>query len=110
MGNNWKEKIKEILHNNAIDVESFNLKGSDYDLSDKYDCNNLIIAMVEFGNLVFEATKKECADKANLNRELEDSGPGIIDIHEIFAYDVFYKDGTVTVNKDSILNINKPNL
>ena len=43
-----EEKAKEICTKNAINYNSFNLKGNDYELSNKYDCNQLFIAMLEF--------------------------------------------------------------
>jgi hypothetical protein len=85
MENNWKDKIKQICDANAINLESFNLKGSDYELSDNYDCNQLLIAFEQFGNLVFEATKKECTD-------------------------VIMEEDSLEENISYILNINKPNL
>ena len=77
MENNWKEKAKEIAERN---------------IEDCFEIENITRAMLEFGNLVFESTKEECADKADTKRECNFLGEEWI------------------IDKDSILNINKPNL
>lgn len=69
MENNWKEKAEEILP---------------YYIN--MDREEVIDAMLEAMNLVFEATKKECADRAEADSPYHG------------------------VDKESILNINKPNL
>ena len=79
MENNWKEKIKTIIKSK----ETYSKDYSTLSLSDVEE------SILEAMNLVFEATKKECADKVNCN------------------WIGAYFEG---VDKDSILNINKPNL
>ena len=81
MENNWKEFAEEILIKNVSYI--------------KHSVNEdlFINALLEFGNLVFEATKKECADKARSSDTITEDGD--------FIYFVV---------KESILNINKPNL
>lgn len=85
MENNWESKAEAVFKN------EFNLgtkpKGDEIYLS----WENLWKATEKCMNLVFEATKKECADNAE------------IDYHE----EGFQLDH---VDKESILNINKPNL
>ena len=89
MENNWKEKAEEIAETN---------------IEDCFEIENITRAMLEFGNLVFEATKKECADKAYLGTKTE------------HTYQSFYEKErkemgyTVVIDKESILDINKPNL
>ena len=84
MKNNWKEKAKEIAERN---------------IEDCFEIENITRAMLEFGNLVFEATKKECADSAKIKwvKDTDDFYGG---------YDL---DKT-NINKESILNIKKPKL
>lgn len=81
MENNWKEKI---LNEFLLDVKD------DMRFS-KQEVEELIERFEIFGNLVFEATKEECADKAET----------VIDCIGNYTH---------IVNKESILNINKPNL
>jgi uncharacterized protein (DUF1697 family) len=85
MENNWKEKVKEIYNKNVKSI---------------LDDEGRMEAFLEFGNLVFEATKKECADKAEVRKYYEN--------HEDFKNKKLTDD--TVVNKDSILNIEKPNL
>lgn len=73
MENNWKEKAKEIAERN---------------IEDCFEIENITRAMLEFGNLVFESTKKECADKSEAK------------------FQFFTKKNV----KESVRNINKPNL
>jgi hypothetical protein len=86
MENNWKE-VAEHLAKNWLDYID--------ETSSEFD--NCVGAIEEAMNLVFEATKKECADKAQI---LED--------------DNYFKSERLdienSINKNSILNINKPNL
>ena len=87
--NNWKEKCLNLLEikYGKIDLENKtnNINGNFW--------KGIIDNMLEFGNLVFEATKKECADKAELD------------------YTKHCDCGNCSdVDKESILNINKPNL
>jgi hypothetical protein len=71
MENNWKEKI---LNEFILDIKN------DTRFS-KQEIKELVDRFEIFGNLVFETTKKECAEEAG-------------DLYD----------------KDSILNIKKPNL
>ena len=73
MENNWKEKAKEIAERN---------------IEDCFEIENITRAMLEFGNLVFESTKEECADKSEAK------------------FQFFTKKNV----KQSVRNINKPNL
>ena len=79
MENNWKEVIDKVFEETFIYETDFDAKDDIQDYTFK------------LMNLVFEATKKECADKA----EVKDNNTTC----EIFQ-----------VDKESILNINKPNL
>lgn len=88
MEDNWKEKIKELFTLNYHTI----MVGYSHE-EDLVDEESFTNALLEFGNLVFEATKKECAKKAKT--EVDDTDEYNI---EIF------------VDKDSILNIEKPNL
>ena len=86
MENNWKEKLNSLLTNST---ECWNGQGNLFHRED------IINTMLEFGNLVFEATKRECADKAEM------TGIAYGDSTSITDY---------AIDKESILNINKPNL
>jgi len=88
MENNWREKIVELYNFTTRKSDTFSEKGFN-----RYEIYELIEL---FGNLVFEATKKECADKAAYN------------IKEDAVMYVPYK--SISINKESILNIQKPNL
>ena len=81
MKNNWKEKAETLA---TLYLE----------YSDEYstEFNNCVNAILKGMDLVFEATKKECADKADTKREYNFLGEEWI------------------IDKDSILNINKPDL
>jgi hypothetical protein len=86
MENNWEETAQKVIDkNNLITCRECICSNDDW-----------LQGMLEAMNLVFEATKKECADKA------ECCEGAIVDVgFEIISADV---------NKESILNINKPNL
>jgi hypothetical protein len=84
--NNWKDKIIELLKKDT-NTGQFEIHGT---------IEEVVSVILEFGNLVFEATKKECADKAAYN------------IKEDAVMYVPYK--SISINKESILNIQKPNL
>ena len=90
MENNWKEKINTIALQNGMAGEDLNIYFYD--------------TILECMNLVFEATKKECADKADVNFKK----PGYKEA--INCYDSNESSQLAYVDKDSILNINKPNL
>ena len=77
MENNWKDVADKLIKRN---------NGLNFDYKD---------VILEAMNLVFEATKKECADKAEARYNHTTIATG--------------KDYWI-VNKESILNINKPNL
>ena len=76
MENNWKEVIDKVFEETFIYETDFDAKDDIQDYTFK------------LMNLVFEATKKECADKAEAK------------------FKFFTKENV----KESILNINKPNL
>lgn len=102
MENNWKEKCLNLLEikYGKIDLENKtkNINGNFW--------KGIIDNMLEFGNLVFEATKKECADKANLKCHCR-----VDSMQSDTIWDKAQDDyNNYTVNKESILNINKPNL
>lgn len=61
------------------------------------DVNNLL-------KLACEEQKKLCAENANMLLDLDKDTPEVIDQHEIFAYDAYYVNGNVTINRNSILN------
>ena len=83
MENNWKLIIGKRL--GEIDDAYYpNMDSTEYAYMEE--------AILDLMNLVFEATKKECADKADTKRECNFLGEEWI------------------IDKDSILNINKPNL
>ena len=84
MKNNWKEKAETLA---TLYLE----------YSDEYstEFNNCVNAILKGMDLVFEATKKECADKAEM------TGVAYGDSTAITDY---------VIDKESILNINKPNL
>ena len=64
-------------------------------------------AMLEFGNLVFEATKKECADKVRVfDYRKTDLDEGEVPDKE----DIIWMGKVFAIDKESISNINKPNL
>lgn len=86
MENNWRKIALEVLQDNHSNPNGY--------LYRNYNQSDCIDAMLEFGNLVFEATKKECADKAESK----------------LVYHSNHDDPHDEVNKESILNINKPNL
>lgn len=97
MEDNWKEKIRDELNNK-------------YTFQNK-TLEKLILNLME---RVFEATKKECANKAkmsgydNFNDKLEH----FVDDE----YTIFDKDNEeliyvqINIDKESILNIEKPNI
>jgi hypothetical protein len=87
MENNWKEKAEELLR------EQFSVKLEENELF--YDETSCIDTILEAMNLVFEATKKECANKA----ELTD-----------FASEFLQEGCNEAIDRESILNINKPNI
>jgi hypothetical protein len=84
MENNWKEKAIEILQR---DIVKYNEPSRELYL--------VVNSMLEAMNLVFEATKKECVAKVKLTE---------------FAQEFLQEGANEGINKDSILNINKPNL
>ena len=95
MENNWKEKIDEILdylynHGNSIEL---------------FSRTDVKETMLEVMDLVFEATKKECADKARFNLLKDDKI-----ITELLTHSSSEDNYWFNMNKESILNINKPNL
>ena len=90
MENNWKEKAEKIFKS------EFNLGVEPTENELTLDWEYIWKATEKCMNLVFEATKKECADKAECNYMGKDET-------ELPIYDS-------TVDKESILNINKPNL
>ena len=80
MGNNWKEKVAELIvtskHNTDTTLtKEIVLSKKDFDLA--------YSVFEEFGDLVVEATKKECLSEL---------------------------DNLSQVDKENILSINKPNL
>lgn len=85
MENNWRDFAENLLNKELADDKlNSGLTGEVVDV------------ILQCMNLVFEATKKECADKAEL-------------------YELDYTDegniiSPVAIDKDSILNINKPNI
>ena len=81
MENNWGEFAFSLMYKH-IDSSVLN------EYLEEVIQNTVLEAM----NLVFEATKKECADKADTKREYNFLGEEWI------------------IDKESILNINKPNL
>ena len=84
MENNWGEFAFSLMYKH-IDSSVLN------EYLEEVIQNTVLEAM----NLVFEATKKECADKAEM------TGIAYGDSTAITDY---------AINKESILNINKPNL
>ena len=95
MENNWKEKIDEILdylynHGNSIEL---------------FSRTDVKETMLEVMDLVFEATKKKCADKARFNLLKDDKI-----ITELLTHSSSEDNYWFNMNKESILNINKPNL
>lgn len=79
MENNWKEKAEQLA--------TFYLEYSKNSL----EYINCVNAILKGMNLIFEATKKECANKAEC-------------VH------ISCSIGGSIVDKESVLNINKPNL
>ena len=84
MENNWKEKAEEILMNHKLKGKTKTMKK----FLPLVDYGDEVEAMLEFGNLVFESTKEECADKSEAK------------------FQFFTKKNV----KESVRNINKPNL
>ena len=82
MENNWRAKAIELTRNWLDWVEE-----------DSSEFNNCVGAMQEAMNLVFEATKKKCADNKYADMLQTDDG-----------------DFLAVVNIQAILNITKPNL
>lgn len=78
MENNWRGLAEEILKRNTK-----------FDSFDTSMFNASLDSMLEAMDLVFEATKKECANKSEWN------------------YDI---NGNKVTIEQNILNINKPNL
>lgn len=87
---NWEVKVLELLEK--------------YPEPKDMDTTDVTKLILEAMNLVFEATKKECADKAEV--EQHDRISIFVD-KMIQDEDSLYK---YYANKESILNINKPNL
>lgn len=79
MKSNWEEKIQRHLRTNC----TINSDGGEEIF---YEENNVIQQIKVLMNLVFEATKKECADN------------------------FYIVGGSYKEMKESILNMNKPNL
>ena len=86
MENNWKEVREKQLNYYVTEVEGQQMIFKD-------DALNVIKSLME---LVFEATKRECADAAEAYKE--------------GAFGNYYGRNDVKVDKESILNIEKPNL
>lgn len=87
MENNWRDRIEGLIHNNCTNFGN--------SAADLYEFKEIVEVVIKFGNLVFEATKKECADKVTLTE---------------FASEFLQEGCNEAINKESILNINKPNL
>ena len=98
MENNWKEKIKTIIKSK----ETYSKDYSTLSLSDVEE------SILEAMNLVFEATKQECADKVLINTT--DWIGKYSSVKELELYKSNEDPTTVIVDEKSILNINKPNL
>ena len=92
MENNWKEIAEEIFKN------EFNLDIEPKEGEITLDWNYIWKATEKCMNLVFEATKQECADKAKIKHQ------------EYETSEYTYSENDFEINKESILNINKPNL
>ena len=105
MENNWEEKAKELLANNFT-YDCIDSLVKDNELRPD-EVEYITDAMLEFGKLVLEAAKKECADKAKVL-----SYTGIFQHQNREINDIFTTkdDRNFEVDKDSILNIGEPNL
>jgi hypothetical protein len=86
MENNWLEKAEELLKESITDSEGH--------ICRNYNKSDVLDAMLEAMNLVFEATKKKCSEEVSLDYN---SGS-------------CRECGDNLVDKESILNIEKPNL
>jgi len=99
MKNNWKKVAEKILEDEtSIELQNF-LDINKGILGNKIHKDHILDAILEFGNLVFEATKKECAEKASIDEvglEYDDNS---------MVY-----DASISIDENSILNIEKPNL
>ena len=98
MENNWKEKAEKIFKS------EFNLGVEPTENELTLDWEYIWKATEKCMNLVFEATKKECADKANVSKENLKNGT------KYSAYMVGDLEFNYKVDKESILNIKTPNL
>lgn len=105
MESNWEEKSENIFKN------EFNLGTKPKEGEITLDWKYIWKAVEKCMNLVFEATKKECANKAKLQ------AIDCINKNNILLYSDITKllekegyDWDIDVDKESILNINKPNL
>ena len=95
MENNWKEKAYQLIVGKVTTYKTFSETNQKIEYFENISVDYLVNKTLEAMNLVFEATKKECADKAEM------TGIAYGDSTAITDY---------AIDKESILNINKPNL
>ena len=91
MENNWKEKAYELIAGKVTTYKTFSETNQKIEYFENISVDYLVNKTLEVMDLVFEATKKECADKANCKQE-------------------HYYPRDWVVDKESIRNIKKPNL
>jgi hypothetical protein len=116
MENNWKAKAIELLVEAAKSQWTNEAKSLvDIDAivdAQVTDPNNIALinsvnVLLKFGDMVFEATKKECADNIKIGEKDKE-------FNEILCYYEFpyllNNGNELIIDKESILNINKPNL
>lgn len=109
MENNWREKLAEIIANSeGNDIETT----KEEILNDEEFDTIILPTFMEFGNLVFEATKKECAKQSKLYKHcIDPENPcGENDEEPEFWVNNNGEGIAVDIDIESILNINKPNL
>ena len=99
MENNWKEKAYELIAGKVTTYKTFSETNQKIEYFENISVDYLVNKTLEVMDLVFEATKKECADRAKIK--------WVKDTNDFYGgYDL---DKT-NINKESILNIKKPNL
>ena len=96
MENNWKEKAYELIAGKVTTYKTFSETNQKIEYFENISVDYLVNKTLEVMDLVFEATKKEYADKAECTYMGKDEV-------ELPIYDS-------TIDKESILKINKPNL
>jgi len=101
MENNWREKASELL-DKYISQPYLSMEKDE-------ECTK---AMLEAMNLVFEATKKECADKSTCSLYIRPNRKGTKykKVEDGESFDIMNVRQMSKVDKESILNINKPKI